>query len=232
MQPYFIWNDVDSRSMGVIVSSYPPIIRPPERVIQQTMPGRAGTLTITEGADIYDGYIKAFVIGLRPGTDAQTIIRWLRGQGRMVFGNEPGFSYEGRIIGAVQFDKVGSWLLKSAGVQFFAQPYKAQSPPEPDFAISASTLTIYNPGDVAARPRLVIGTAGAVSIQIGDTSLSIAAAPAGLAIDCDAGILRNADGTLFTGAWSGEFLRIAPGNNAVIISGGGSITVTPRWRWI
>ena len=231
MQPYFIWNGVDSRQMGVIVSSFPPIIRPPERVIQQTIPGRAGALTLTEGADIYDSYIKQFVIGLRPGADAQAVIRWLRGSGEMVFGNEPDKLYFGRILAAVQFDKVGSWRLKSAGVQFYVQPFKGQNPKEPDFTVSSTTTTLYNPGDVASRPLLTIGSAGNVSIQIGSASMTITSAPAGLKVDCDAGVMVSSS-TLWTGGWSGEFLTIAPGNNAVTIAGGGTITVTPHWRWL
>ena len=231
LQPYFIWRGVDSHQMGVIVSSFPPIIRPPERVIQQTIHGRAGAVTLTEGTDIYDSYIKQFVIGLRPGADAQAVIAWLRGSGEMVFGNEPDKRYFGRILAAVQLDKVGSWRLKSAGVQFYVHPFKGQNPKEPDFTVSSSTTALYNPGDVAARPILVIGSAGDVSIQIGSASLAITGAPAGLVVDCDAGVMVSA-GALWTGSWTGEFLTIAPGNNAVAITGGGSITVTPQWRWL
>lgn len=231
LQPYFIWNGRDSRVMGVIVQSYPPIIRPPERVIQQTIPGRAGTLTITEGPDVYDSYIKQFVIGLRPGADAQAVSAWLRGAGQMVFGNEPQFAYTGRILAAVQFDKIGSWRLKTAGVQLYTHPFKQQNPPEAALTVSSATESLYNPGDVGARPLLQIGTGGAVSIQLGGTSLSIPSAPAGLVIDCEAGAMLSG-GSVWTGAWEGEFLYIAPGVNAVAISGGGSITLTPRWRWV
>ena len=232
MQPYFIWNGVDSRQMGVIVSSYPPIIRPQERVTQQTLPGRAGTLTVTEGADIYESYTKSFVIGLRPGVDIQTIIAWLRGSGAMVFGNEPGFMYFGRILSAVQFEKVGTWKLKTAGVQFFAQPFKAQNPQEPAQTVTSSTTTLYNPGDVAARPILILGTAGNVSLQIGSVSMQITSAPAGLKIDCDACVMQTSEGSLWTGSWTGDFLRIQPGHNTVTISGGGNITLRPQWRWL
>lgn len=232
MNPYFLWNGVDSRQMGVIVSSYPPIIRPAERVIQQTIPGRAGALTTLEGADIYESYTKSFVIGLRPGTDAQAVIRWLRGSGEAVFGNEPGFVYFGRILAAVQFEKVGSWALKTAGVQMMVQPYKGQNPPEPAMTVKASTTSIYNPGDVAARPFLTIGSAGNVSIQIGDVSMAIQSAPAGLQIDCDAYVMKTSEGGIWAGSWTGDFLRIQPGNNAVAITGGGNITMKPNWRWI
>ena len=231
LQPYFVWNNVDSRAMGVIVSSYPPIIRPPERAIQQTIPGRAGTLILTEGEDVYDAYIKSFVIGLKPGADAQRVSSWLRGSGAAVFGNEPGYRYFGRILAAVQWDKVGSWRLKTGGVQMLTQPYKARSPGEPDFTLDESG-NIYNPGDVAARPLITVDGTGDIALSIGDTSLELSDAPTGLQIDCDAGIILTSEGAAWDGEWAGEFLRIAPGHNAATIPSGVSITVSPRWRWI
>lgn len=231
MQPYFTWNGIDSRMMGVIVQSYPPIIRAPERVIQQTLPGRPGTVFITEGQDVYDAYIKSFVIGLGPGGDAQAVGNWLRGPGEMIFGNEPDYVYTGRILAAVQFDKVGTWRLKSAGVQFYAQPFKGQAIPEPDETITSATTSIFNPGDVASCPLITIGSAGDVSMMIGDTSMVITSAPAGLVIDCEAGLMLSA-GALWTGSWTGEFLRIPPGVSAVSITGGGTIILRPRWRWV
>lgn len=231
MQPYFTWNNVDSRAMGVIVTSYPPIIRPAERAIQQTIPGRPGTLILTEGADVYDSYIRSFVIGLRPGADGQRVNNWLRGSGVATFGNEPGFRYFGRILAAIQWEKVGTWRLKSGGVQMLTQPYKGRSHQEPDVTFSASG-TLYNPGDVAARPVITVTGTGDIEIGIGDTSMALTSAPTGLKIDCDAGIILTSGGAAWTGSWTGEFLRIAPGNNAVTVPSGVSLSVAPNWRWL
>ena len=222
---------MNSLNMGVIVSAYPPIIRPAERAIQQTIPGRPGTLILTEGQDIYDSYVRSFVIGLRPGADAQAVNQWLRGSGVAVFGNEPGFCYFGRILSAIQWEKVGNWRLKSGGVQMLCQPYKGKSPVEPDFTISTSG-TVFNPGDVASRPVITVSGTGNITLTVGDTSMSLSSAPTGLIIDCDAGIILTSGGSLWTGSWSGEFLRFHPGNNTVTIPSGVSLSVSPRWRWI
>lgn len=232
MQPYFLWNGVDSRAMGVIVQSYPPIIRPAERAIQQVIPGRAGVVIQTEGKDVYDAYIKQMVIGLRPGVDAQTINHWLRGSGVAVFGNEPGYRYFCRILAAVQWDKVGSWKLKSGGVQMLTQPYKGQSPQEPDITVSGASATIYNPGDVASSPILRVTGTGNITITIGGTSLALQSAPTGLIIDCDAQVITTSDGALWTGSWTGEFLQIDPGYQDIAITGGAQLAITPQWRWI
>lgn len=232
MQPYFVWNGVDSRAMGVIVSSYPPIIRPAERVIQQTIPGRAGALIQTEGADIYDAYVRTFVIGVRPGADSQRIANWLRGPGVAVFGNEPEYRYFGRILAAVQFDKVGSWRLKSAGVQMLTQPYKGKSPREPDISISSASFSLYNPGDVASRPIIQLSGGGNITLTLGGVSMAFSDAPSLLRIDCDAQIITQADGTLWTGSWTGKFPSIPTGTSTGSVSGGAELTITPEWRWL
>lgn len=233
MQPFFTWNNVDSRSMGLVVTSYPPIIRPPERVIQQTIPGRPGSVTLTEGKDVYDGYIKSFVIGVRPYTPTQPIINWLRGEGRAVFGNEPDFAYHGRIISAVQFDKVGQWIMKSAGVQLLVQPFKARAVTEPPLSVTGANTSIYNPGDVGASPLVRLSYTGNVDISVGDTTMSIKSAPGVLLIDCEAGIITTQDGALWQGSWSGDFLKIPAGASTLTLSqSAAQLTITPRWRWL
>lgn len=232
MQPYFLWQGVDSRAMGVIVQSYPPIIRPAERAVQQTIPGRPGTLIQTEGKDVYDAYTRTFVIGVRPGADSQRISNWLRGSGTAVFGNEPRYRYFGRILAAVQFDKVGSWALKSAGVQMLTQPYKGQSPQEPDISITTASASLYNPGDVASRPKIAVSGGGDIGITIGEASLELTDAPDFLLIDCDAQVITQSDGTLWTGSWTGEFPTIGTGTQNVTIIGGAALTITPEWRWL
>ena len=42
--PYFLWNGVSSEDYGIMVSEYPAIARPKERVSQITIPGRDGVL--------------------------------------------------------------------------------------------------------------------------------------------------------------------------------------------
>ena len=89
MDAYFIWNGIDSRTLGVIVTRYPPIVYPTERAETTPIPGRPGFLTRTEGEGIYDGYIKTIEIGNKRWADPRAIAVWLRGPGELIIGNEP-----------------------------------------------------------------------------------------------------------------------------------------------
>lgn len=237
MEPYFLWNNVRSTDLGVVVTSYPPIIRPPERVIQQVIPGRAGSVTLAEGKHVYEAYIKQFVIGLRRNFDAENVIRWLRGEGEAIFGNEPEFRYFGRIISAVQFDKIGSWALKSAGVQLYTQPYKTTAAPGGTVnftsAPGALSLRLNNPGSVQAAPKITLGWAGDITLTAGNTAMAIQNAPGILIIDCDAGVIFDRNGTAWTGKWTGDFLSFDPGAVEIAVDkAGAALTIDPRWRWV
>ena len=54
--PYFIYNGIDSRMMGVIVTAMPPTVRAAQRVESVKVPGRSGSLHETDGS--YDNYTK------------------------------------------------------------------------------------------------------------------------------------------------------------------------------
>ena len=92
--PYFIWQGVKCTDLGVIVESYPPIVKPKERVEQVTIPGMAGKLVIPEGDyPVYDNYLKSVKCWCRPDADLPEIIRYLTGDGLLVLGNEPDRAY-------------------------------------------------------------------------------------------------------------------------------------------
>ena len=64
-QSFFIWNGIDCRSRGVIMRGPAAIIRAEERVKHVEIPGRAGDLTETDGADIFNSYIQTVTISVR-----------------------------------------------------------------------------------------------------------------------------------------------------------------------
>lgn len=237
MNPYFIWNGRNSLDMGVVVTSYPMIVRPPERVTQVTVPGRAGALTLTQGTAVYDGYIKTIRIGNRPSAPLQPIISWLRGEGTLILGNEPDFAYTGRIINQINFTKLfpGSW---QADVQIWVQPFKRHTLPEPDISLVEDTANVvYNPGDVPSLPRITLTGYGSGSIIVAGLIVEITDVPqadGGIIIDCDAQMATTADGSLLrTHLINGSYPDIPLGYSQIIWQGDfTAATLTPRWRWL
>ena len=93
--PYFLWNGVSSEDYGIMVSEYPVISRPKERVSQITIPGRSGVLMLPESdLPVYEPVLRTAQCWIRPDADIDAICAWLQGSGSVVFGNEPNRSYD------------------------------------------------------------------------------------------------------------------------------------------
>ena len=236
MYPWFIWKGIDSRSMGVWVSELPAIIRASERTQDISIPGRAGTLTLKEGENVHDGYLKNCRITVRADADFESLLTWLSGEGEAVFSNEPDRSYTARIADEVRFEKNGNWL-RTATVPFYVHPHKAQYPPEADITLDASG-SLSNPGSVASKPVLTLTFTETCTVVFGESTMALTdAEPAEgesyaektVKIDCDAEII-TCEEEIWDGSYSGDFPQIPPGASEYALTDCTG-TLTPRWRW-
>lgn len=233
MEPwYFVFNGVDSRSMGVHVIKYPPIVRPPERVQYITIPGRAGDLRQTEGKSVFDAYTRAMEISNARGFDLDRVTKWLRGSGTMVIGNEPQYQYTVDLSPQCQFEKVirGIW---GGPLQMHTQPFKEKAQPAPAITLSSSGQTIYNPGDAEALPLITITGSGNITLTIGGKTLSISGVSAGWQVDYALQWVLNAQGVPQWNIAAGDFGALPAGNSAISWTGTvTSLSVLPRWRYL
>lgn len=232
MLPYFVWNGIDSRDAGIRVVSYPPILRPPERVKNVTIPGRSGALTVLEGEHVYDPYTRAMVVANQPGTEISEAVSFLRGSGWLILGNDPDFAYECRMQAQLQMDKLykGVW---QGSVTLYTQPLKRLAIPEKDIAFTVSGNDIFNPGNVASRPRILVTTSGDCSFGIGDESMAVVGCTSAFVYDCETGLFADTSGNLITTFQvAGDVTKIPTGKSEVYWSGATSITITPRWRFV
>ena len=96
MKDYFEWNGLRSTVFGVHVTDQPGIIRAPERATFTNVPGRSGTLTTLEGAEVYDDFILPIDCTVRDLSRLSEIAMWLRGAGQLVTPEQPGGHYDAR----------------------------------------------------------------------------------------------------------------------------------------
>lgn len=117
---YFIYNDIDSRSMGVILKALPPITRPNRRTEQITIPGRNGTLTVDEGA--YDAISISLECYLKAGYDPRKVTRWLEESGEITFSDEKDKFYKARIVNTIPLTRIFK-LTREFIIQLELQPF-------------------------------------------------------------------------------------------------------------
>lgn len=233
---YFIFNGVDSRSMGVHVVSYPPIVMPPERLKYITVPGRAGDLVQTEGTAIYDPYVKTMTVSNMRGFDLDRVTKWLRGRGTMIFGNEPKYMYTVDLGAKCQLDKIirGVW---GGDLSIRTQPFKQLAIPEPDITLTSDT-TIFNPGDVPAYPRIkltgISAASVAVTLRIKNVRLYFSAVGNNYVADYDLNWIMDNNGVPQAGITQGQYYPFMPGNNTFTCTWSNvpSVVITPRWRYL
>lgn len=222
--------------MGVHIISYPPIIRPAERLKYISIPGRSGALIQKEGEEgdpIFDPYTRTMEISNARGGSIDQLRRWLTGEGEMIVGNEPRFKYFVALQAEFQADKLlrGIW---GGPLQMYTQPLKAAATPPADLALSASGASVRNPGDVPAQPLLrVTAAGGAATLTLGGKTLAFSDVPTALSIDCAAQWILDGQGRRLINVASGEFGKLPVGASQITWTGGiSAVTVTPRWRYL
>ena len=232
MMPWFVWNNKNSSAMGLWISKLPKITRAEERYDTVEVPGRAGSLIMLEGEDVYESYMKECTVQTRRNNPLmQEILDWLRGDGELVFSNEIGFMYNGRIAAAVSFDRISNDLAQ-AKIPFFVEPFKMHRYPDKDKITFSANGTIINPGNVSSKPKVKVTCTGTVAITIGGETMTFYSMAGTIIIDCDARII-TAGGNIWGGTSSGEFWTIPVGRSSITISGASAtVEIEPNWRWV
>jgi len=239
---YFIWNNIDCRSMGIVLYGPAPIVRPEERVNHVVIPGKSGDMTQTEGEDIFNSYIQTVTMHVRSGFRVKEVYKWLRGSGYVTFSGEPDRRQKARIIGAITLNRHGRNMDWWTGeVQFYCQPLKELMNPQNE-TITTTGATVYNMGDVAAKPLYKVtpsGTSLTLTVTGANTPAVNAITVTGLTsgtviwIDSDSMEVWNADrSATITQNSTGEFPVLSEGANTVTFTGASSIEIEKRERFL
>lgn len=229
---YFVWNGTDCRDKHISIPNRIPVIRPEERVQHVTIPGRSGDVTLTEGEAVFQSYIVTIRITVLGHDNIPEAENWLRGEGQVSFSSQPDRIQNARIIGAITFEKHSRNLdIWHGDVQFYCEPIK-YDPNEQAVSVTSSGTSISNPGDMTAYPLIEIAGSGAVSVKIGNRTLTIPECVTGMVIDTENEWILSGNAPQMD-ACSGDFPLLEKGTNIITYSGNISqLLITPRIRYI
>lgn len=233
--PYFIFRDRDSREKGLVVSRYPALIKPKERVTELVIPGRGGSLSLKEGEEVFEPFVLSFNCILMPEADFDAVKSWLRGQGRLILGSAPDRFYRARADAQISFDKMirGS-QRRDFVIPFSCQPWQEAVSLPPVITLTQSGSAVTNPGTLSLSPRVTLRGNGDGSLMMGGKKLDIRGMEGGMVLEGEMLDARSLTGLeLINDKISGDFPRLAPGVNLVSFTGGiTSVEIAPEWRWI
>lgn len=226
MAGYFIFNEIDSREMGVLVNKVPRLSRPDERVNKITIPGRDGSVFFQTGK--YEDYETTAEITVRDPDRRNSVLRWLSGPGKLITSFYPDHYVNARITNRIDperiFPKVDQMIIT-----FTIQPFLYQRYERPE--VFTLPGTIFNPGSWESLP--IITVKGNGGIYLGNQIFSILPHPyPEITINS---VIQEAyyQNNLANNYMGGYFPAIQPGLNSV--SWYGSITevkIQGNWRWL
>lgn len=226
IRPYVIINGVSSQAItGLLVTKLPPISKPLQRVLQETIDGRDGDIITPLG---YSAVDKPLEIALTRDYDVDEVINYLNSEGVITFSNEPDKYYRFKIYEQIDFERL--LRFKTATVNIHCQPFKfSNQEREQVFNISTNpaTISLTNAGNYPARPILTFTGSGNVTVTLNSTqilTLALGDSSNTIKIDCEDLNAYYNDGTLANRAVSGDYdkIKLKTGANTMVI--GGSIT--------
>ena len=244
MNPWFIWKNRTSQSMGLWISKLPDIIRPAERIISLTVPGRSGQLTLLEGEEVYDQYTRTITVEMPNENYTEDLMDWLQGEGDLIVCTEDQMVYRARIAAQVVFSRIGNCLMQGK-IPFECHPLKRPRFPDSHIFTGTDGQAIRNLGNVASKPKVTVSGSGAFSILIsadGDTGnqMTFEHLPGDLEIDCDAGIMlttaKTYDGNAYY--YVGDYCIYQSGATGTYESGlyrfttGDDVGANLEWEWV
>lgn len=227
-------NGVSSSTLtGLLISELPDITKPARREEVTEVDGRDGDVVRYKG---YDSYTKQAIVGLHGAYDIDAIANFFDGDGDFIFSNEPTKKYRGRIVNAIDFERLVRF--RKAKVAIVVEPYK-KLVNEADVQSTTSPMSVENKGYVDSLPKIKIeGTAGAIVVVklSGSTVCTVTIPPEGnITLDGEAqnAYNSNADKNQYV---QGDFMRIPKGTKTIAwtVSGGtvSKVTVSPNSRWL
>lgn len=232
MRNIMTFNGINNKTMGVYVTQRPPMITPEERGEAVTVPGRDGTLWISEHA--LEEITITVEIWVSPDADISAVRKWLSGSGELSFGKSPEWCYRARIKAGVTYAPLNFEAGYNAAIPFICQPYRYKLPAETQ-TITRSPAVLTNPCNAAARPIITVYGTGNITLAIGGAdgyAVSLTGISGSITIDSQ--MLEAYQGTtLLNNKMEGEFPMLMVGDNGIAWTGNVSkIEVRPNWRWV
>lgn len=226
---YFIFNDINSFSKGVILKSHPIITSPALRGEAVIIEGRSGSLHYNQ--KVYDTFIRTIeCILIDPNTDIREISKWLKGEGKLIFSNELDKFYKVNIINQIDFTNIADKIHVFPLIVEF-QPF-AYSVEEKNVTITESKEIIIPKSTATIYPKIKVYGNGNGTITFNNKSQVLYDITEYIELDSELEIAykkyENKNSSVY-----GEYLTLEPGKNEISLLGNiDKIEITYRETYI
>lgn len=167
MIPFFIFNNTNSKDMGIIVNKLPPISKAERNYEEIEIPGRNGTLYIDK--ESYKSFSYSITCTLMPNSDIRNIAKWLNGSGKLTISIETDKYYDVIIKNQIDFEQVYR-VCNEFVVNFEVQPI-AHSIKEKEINISNQTAITITESTYDIYPYIKVAGSGNITLMINNKSV-------------------------------------------------------------
>ena len=227
---WFTWKGHSCTEYGIHVVQQPEIIRPAERATFTAVPGRSGTLTTIEGADVYDDFLLTVECTITDTLQLNTILSWLRGSDKVTFANRQGGFYYARVVNQIPFEQVLRGKLNQRfTLTFRCQPFFYMTGVA-NITVATSGTYITNPSAIFSEPVLNVTLTADAQITIGASYFELSGQTGIVTIDTP--LMETYKGYYScNSSMTGDYPLLHSGQNIISWTGGVSqIVITPNWR--
>lgn len=229
-EAWFTFKGIDSRDMGIIVTSMPETVRPERRMESITIAGRNGTLHTDE--EVYESYDRTMECAIKKRAKLDEIAAWLVGSGEMRFSTEPDKVYRVTISNKISISQMMRMFQKFQ-VIMDTQTFKYNINPFADELTLTAPTIIRNGGTVYSEPIITVYGSGDITLNINGVDFPLYGVSESITIDSE--MMEVFKGTANQNSkYGGEtFPRFEVGENAISWTGNVSrVEIQPKWRWL
>lgn len=229
-EAWFTFKGIDSRDMGIIVTSMPETVRPERRMESITIAGRNGTLHTDEEA--YESYDRTMECAIKKRAKLDEIAAWLVGSGEMTFSTEPDKVYRVTISNKISIAQMMRMFQKFM-VTMDTQPFKYSVNAFGDGLELTKATTVFNSGTVYSQPIITVYGSGDMELVINDTVFPLYGVEESITIDSE--MMEVFKGNINQNSKYGgeDFPKLEVGENIVSWTGNvEKVVIEPRWRWL
>jgi len=225
--PSFVWQGKDSYlDYGIVINGLPSETVPEEDVLDISVIGRDGNLTIDYNAK--KSYQLLMACTLLDFTRIDEIKVWLGGSGDLIF-NWQNYKYDARLDNKIDIAQ-SLEILGEFQLIWKVQPYK-KSVDNSILTLTAPGM-ILNPATANSKPAMKVYGTGTIDLIVNSNTIHLTNVATYVTIDSN---LMDAykDTNLMNNYMTGDFPILIPGNNT--ISWAGTVTkieITPNWRYL
>ena len=216
---YFIFNNINSKDMGIRINKLPPRVFPMEKKELIEVSGRDGYLTVKENA--YMPITLIVECSTTKEANINTIAKYLTGKGNLILSTEADKYYEAEIINEISLTNVLLYY-KTFIIEFRCQPYKK--------SVTSSLVNLTKGQNIIdldstgkAYPIIEIQGNGKVELLINSKKIIIDSIVNNIKIDMELQNATSIDGLInLNNKVSGEYTHLMQGENIInynVISG-------------